>query len=170
MHSSALSDDTRRSRNKAARSRLMTNLRTLCSGVVGGYRPVARTREPWHLEAWPSIRDGAVESAGHSTKETALRRSLWQLSLRCRHLIFKRVCGFSDHVEHEFGLGQHRNVAAVSFVGLRSHTLCDETLQVGLDGMVIGSNDVPARSRLPRCAFALLIEQVCRRRRMRCPN
>jgi hypothetical protein len=71
---------------KPARSRLMTNLRTLCSGVVGGYRPVARTKEPWHLEAWPSVRDGAVESAGHSTKETALRRSLWQLSLRCRHL------------------------------------------------------------------------------------
>src|SRR5215469_16044978 len=67
-------------------------------------------------------------------------------------------------------MGQHRNVAAICLEGLRSHSLCDETFQVGLDGMVTGSNDVPARFRFPSCTFNLLIEQVCRRGCMRGPN
>jgi hypothetical protein len=39
-----------------------SNLRTLGSGTVGGYRPVAGTKDPWHREAWPSVRDRAVEA------------------------------------------------------------------------------------------------------------
>src|SRR5262249_49901192 len=92
------------------------------------------------------------------------------LSLRCHYLLFKGVCGFANHVEHEVGLGEHRNVAAIGLEGLRSHALCDETFQVGLDGMVTGSNDVPARFGFPSCSFDLLIEEVCRRRCMRGPN
>jgi hypothetical protein len=57
--------------------------------------------------------------------------------LRSGCLLRHRCCGLSDHVEHKVGLGQHRNVAAISLEGLRSHTLCDETLQVGLDGTVM---------------------------------
>src|SRR5215469_8199327 len=38
------------------------------------------------------------------------------------------------------------------------HTLCDETLQGGLDGTVTAGNDVPARFRSPSCTVYLLIE------------
>src|SRR5262249_17531653 len=91
-------------------------------------------------------------------------------ALRSGCLLGHRFCGLSDHVEHKVGLGQHRNVAAVGLEGLRSHTLCDETLQGGLDRTVTAGNDVPARFRSPRCTVYLLIEQVCRGRGMRGPN
>src|SRR5215470_7261914 len=91
-------------------------------------------------------------------------------ALRSGCLLRHRFCGLSDHVEHKVGLGQHRNVAAVGLEGVRSHTLCDETLQGGLDGTVTAGNDVPARFRSPSCAVYLLIEQVCRGRCMRGPN
>src|SRR5215471_15880495 len=105
---------------------------------------------------------------------TASRRSLMKsdgiTALRSSCLLRRRFGGLADHVEHEAGLGQHRNVATIGLEGLRSHTLCDEALQVGLDGTVTASNDVPARFRFPSCAFGLLIEQVRRRRRMSGPN
>src|SRR5215469_7442028 len=82
--------------------------------------------------------------------------------LRSDSLHRHRFCGLSDHVEHKVGLGQHRNVAAVGLEGVRSHTLCDEALQGGLDGTVTAGNDVPARFRSPSCTVYLLIEQVCR--------
>src|SRR5262245_35916297 len=79
---------------------------------------------------------------------------------RCLSALFlHRFCGLSDHVEHKVGLGQHRNVAAVGLEGVRSHTLCDETLQGGLDGTVTAGDDVPARFRSPSCTVYLLIEQ-----------
>src|SRR5215471_571008 len=90
--------------------------------------------------------------------------------LRSGCLLRHRFCGLSDYVEHKVGLGQHRNVAAVGLEGVRSHTLCDETLQGGLDGTVTAGNDVPARFRSPSCTVYLLIEQVCRGRCMRGPN
>src|SRR5262245_32329631 len=91
-------------------------------------------------------------------------------ALRSGCLLRHRFCGLSDHVEHKVGLGKHRNVAAVGLEGLRSHTLCDETLQGGLDGTVTAGNDVPARFRSPSCTVDLLIEQVRRGRGMRGPN
>src|SRR5262245_20047978 len=91
-------------------------------------------------------------------------------ALRSGCLLRHRFCGLSDHVEHKVGLGQHRNVAAIGLEGLRSHTLCDETLQGRLDRTVTAGNDVPARFRSPSCTVYLLIEQVCRGRGMRGPN
>ena len=43
-------------------------------------------------------------------------------------------CGGPDHVEHEFGLGEHRNVAALKLMGSGARTLCYEALQLGMDG------------------------------------
>src|SRR5262249_2687269 len=50
------------------------------------------------------------------------------------------------------------------------HALCDETLQFGLDGLVLGGHDVPAWLGSPCRAFNLLIEQVRCRRGMRGPD
>src|SRR6516165_1504926 len=60
----------------------MTNLRTFGSGTVGGYRPVAGTKDPWHLEAWPSVRDGAVEAPDAPPTFITLSSSSFQGRLR----------------------------------------------------------------------------------------
>ena len=44
-----------------------------------------------------------------------------------------------------------------------AHTLRDETLQLGLNRMVLRSRNVPARLRSPGGTFHLLIEQICYR-------
>src|SRR5262245_36167736 len=91
-------------------------------------------------------------------------------ALRSGCLLRHRFCGVSDHVEHKVGLGQHRNVAAVGLEGLRFHTLCDETLQLGLNGTVLRSDNVPTRLRSPRSTFHLLCEQICYRCGMSGPD
>jgi len=69
-------------------------------------------------------------------------------------------CRFSDHIEHELRLRQHGHVAALRLDGRGTHTLGEETFQVGMDGAILGGNDGPARLRLPCGAFNLLVEQV----------
>src|SRR5215472_10379995 len=78
--------------------------------------------------------------------------------------------GFSDHIKHEVRLGQHRYVAAIGLEGGCSHTLRDETLQLGLDRTVLRSYDVPAGLRSPRSTFHLLLEQICYRSALSCPD
>ena len=51
-------------------------------------------------------------------------------------------------------------MAAVRLIGGGPHALRTEPLQLGLDGPVVLTHDVPARLRLPGGAFNLLVEQV----------
>src|SRR5215468_1896556 len=97
--------------------------------------------------------------------QTASRRSVEngkgsRPSLRCL-ILLNRGRGFSDHIQHEVRLGQHRHVAALGLEDRCSHTLCDETLQLGLDSTVLRCYDVPTRLRPPSSTFYLLIEQIC---------
>ena len=58
-----------------------------------------------------------------------------------------RRFGLADHIEHEVRLGKHRDVTAIGLKGRGFHALRDETLQLGLDSMVLRSYDVPTRLR-----------------------
>src|SRR5215468_6581287 len=99
--------------------------------------------------------------------QTASRRSVEngkgsRPSLRCL-ILLNCGRGFSDHIQHEVRLGQHRHVAAIGLDDGCSHTLRDETLQFGLDSTVLRSHDVPTWLRSPRSTFHFLCEQVCYR-------
>src|SRR5262245_52982518 len=83
-------------------------------------------------------------------------------SLRCL-ILLNRGRGFSDHIQHEVRLGQHRYVAAIGLEDCCSHTLRDETLQLGLDSTILCGDNVPTGLRSPRSAFHLLCEQICYR-------
>src|SRR5262249_39223957 len=75
-----------------------------------------------------------------------------------------------NNVQHKFRLGQHGDMTAVGFEDCCPHALCDEALQFGLDGLILGSHDVPAWLGSPCRSFNLLIEQVRCRRSMRGPD
>src|SRR5499427_6658841 len=51
-------------------------------------------------------------------------------------------------------------MAAIGLEDCCSHTLRDETLQLGLDSTVLRCYDVPTRLRPPSSTFYLLIEQI----------
>src|SRR5215831_1710694 len=91
------------------------------------------------------------------------------LPLRCLFLL-KAGRSFSDHIQHEVRLGQHRHVAAIGLEDCCFHTLRHETLQLGLDSTVLRSYDVPTRLRSPRSTFHLLFEQICYRCGMSGPD
>ena len=61
-------------------------------------------------------------------------------------------------------------MTAIGFEGRCPHALCDEALQLGLDGLVLGGYDVPAWLGSPGGSFNLLIEEIRYRRSMRCPD
>src|SRR6516164_4490004 len=90
-------------------------------------------------------------------------------SLSCL-ILLNRGRGLSDHIQHEVRLGQHRHVAAIGLEDCCSHTLRDETLQLGLDGTVLRSYNVPTRLRSPRSAFHFLRKQICYRCGMSGPD
>src|SRR5262245_59465956 len=89
--------------------------------------------------------------------------------LRCL-IPLNRGRGFSDHIQHEVRPGQHWHVAAIGLEDCCSHTLRDETLQLGLDSTVLRRHDVPTRLRSPRSTFHLLCEQICYRCGMSGPD
>src|SRR2546426_5971394 len=70
------------------------------------------------------------------------------------------ACGGTDHVDHEGGLREHGDVAAVGLMDGGAHPLRDEALQLGMDGAVVLGHDVPARFRPPGGGLHLLVEQV----------
>jgi hypothetical protein len=72
----------------------------------------------------------------------------------------------TDHVEHEARLREHGDMAGVDLIGGRAHPLRHEAFEVRLDRAVLVGHDVSTRLRLPGGAFNLLVEQVCRRRRV----
>src|SRR5580698_9634978 len=67
-------------------------------------------------------------------------------------------CGGADDVEDAAGLGQHRDVAAVEFVGGGTHPLGRGPLQVRVDGLVVGAHDAPGRLGPPRNAGGVVQE------------
>src|SRR5580704_4067333 len=69
-------------------------------------------------------------------------------------------CGGADDVEDVVGLGQHGAVAAVELVGGGAHALGGGPLEVGVDGLVVFSHDVPARLGPPRDAGGVAAEQL----------
>src|SRR5262249_16462530 len=77
---------------------------------------------------------------------------------------------FSNNVQHKLGLRQHRDMTAVGLEDRCPHALCDEALQLGLDGLVLGGYDVPAWLGSPGGSFNLLIEEIRCRRSMCCPD
>jgi hypothetical protein len=66
----------------------------------------------------------------------------------------------SRTVENEIGVGQHGDVTAVHVVGVGAHALGGESLQVGMDGLVVIGDDVPTRLRAPGGTGDLGVEQV----------
>src|ERR1700685_3459571 len=68
--------------------------------------------------------------------------------------------GVADDVDHEVGVGQHGDVAAVDVVGGGVHALGAEALQLGVDGVVVVGDDVPARLGLPGDAVGFGAEQL----------
>src|SRR2546428_10713190 len=80
------------------------------------------------------------------------------------------VCGGPDHVDHEGGLREHGDVAAVGLMDGGAHPLRDEALQLGMNGAVVLGHDVPTRLRPPGGAFHLLVEQIDVRHTLGCPD
>jgi len=80
------------------------------------------------------------------------------------------VSGLANHVEHEVRLGKHRHVAAVALKGGCAHALGEETLQIGMHGLILFGDDVPARLRLPGSSPDFRLEQIRCRRALGCPN
>jgi hypothetical protein len=68
--------------------------------------------------------------------------------------------GGADDVEDAVGLGEHRDVAAVEFVGGGAHALGRGAFEFGVDGVVAGGDDVPARLGPPGGARGVAEEQV----------
>src|SRR5207237_3365789 len=80
----------------------------------------------------------------------------WLVSSRHR----SRVCRGADHVDYEFGFGEHRHMAAIDLVNGGAHAFRDKALQIGVHSAVVLAHDVPARLRSPRGSFKLLVEEV----------
>src|SRR5258705_5782688 len=87
-----------------------------------------------------------------------------------RSIAWLGVSGLANHVEHEVRLGKHRHVAAVALKGGCAHALGEETLQIGMHGLILFGDDVPARLRLPASSADFRLEQIGFRGALGCPN
>lgn len=61
--------------------------------------------------------------------------------LQLRH----RSCGVANYVEHDFGLGEHGDMAGGNLHGLSTHALRGEAFQIGMNGAVLGGHNGPTR-------------------------
>src|SRR5215469_4828282 len=75
-----------------------------------------------------------------------------------------RARGLADHIEHHVRLRQHGHMARRDLGRGGFHAFRNEALQIGMNRVVLGGEDIPARLCLPRRTFDLLIEQVRHRR------
>jgi hypothetical protein len=57
-------------------------------------------------------------------------------------------------------LREHRDVTGAQLDGCGTHALCDKAFQLGVNGVIFGADNVPARLRPPSDAVDLLVEQV----------
>src|SRR5262249_10393376 len=87
-----------------------------------------------------------------------------------RSIAWLGVSGLADHVEYEVRLGKHRHVAAVALKGGCAHSLGEKTLQIGMHGLILFGDDVPARLRLPATSPDFRLEQIGFRCALDCPN
>src|SRR5262245_27036045 len=104
-----------------------------------------------------------VEVRKSSQKWSVLRSAV-------RSIAWLGACGLADHVEHEVGLGKHWHVAAVALKGGCAHSLGEKTLQIGMHGLILFGDDVPARLRLPASSPDFRLEQIGFRCALGCPN
>src|SRR5215468_8868188 len=111
-----------------------------------------RDRASLGIKAWKS-----------SQKFTAQRSAV-------RSIGWLGVCGLADHVEYEVRLGKHRHVAGVDLKSGCTHALGEETLQIGMHGLILFGDDVPARLRLPGSSSDFRLEQIGFRRALGRPN
>src|SRR6266436_5037060 len=81
-----------------------------------------------------------------------------------------RVCGGADYVEHLVGLGKHGDVTAFELMSGRFHSLGHSAFQIGMHGVVVLADDVPARLRLPCGSPNFRLEQVGFRDALGRPN
>jgi len=80
---------------------------------------------------------------------------------RCRRgLCVEGLRGLTDHIEDEVRMREHGNVAAVHGTDVGAHALGGGPLQVGVHGVVVVGDDVPAWLCPPGGAGSLLVEQV----------
>src|SRR6476661_2263618 len=87
-----------------------------------------------------------------------------------RSIAWLGVSGLANHVEHEVRLGKHRHVAAVALKGGCAHALGEETLQIGMHGLILFGDDVPAGLRFPGSSPDFRLEQIGFRGALGCPN
>src|SRR4030095_12674327 len=128
--------------------------------VTDGCEQTSATSRPSTMPSPPSTRpsgsrgrrsSGFVREDGGGGSRSALLVDHRRPRPSLRYLILlNRGRGFSDHIQHEVRLGQHWYVAAIGLEGCCTHALRDETLQLGLDGTVLRSDDVPTRLGSPR--------------------
>src|SRR5579863_296139 len=54
-------------------------------------------------------------------------------------------CGVADYVEHDFGMGEHGDMAGGHLHRLSTHALRGEAFQIRMDGAILGGHDAPTR-------------------------
>ena len=78
-----------------------------------------------------------------------------------RPTLLNRGSGLANDLDDNVRLGEHGDVAAVGLDRRRVHALRQKTLKIGMHGLVLLSEDEPARLRLPgNLVELLLLEQV----------
>src|SRR5271168_3435521 len=91
----------------------------------------------------------------------------WLSLFQLRH----RSCGVADYIEHNFGMGEHGNMAGCNLRNLSAHALRGKAFQIGMDGAILGGHDGPTRLCPPSDAsIVLLREQISGRREMGGPH
>jgi|HubBroStandDraft_3_1064219.scaffolds.fasta_scaffold105510_2 hypothetical protein len=75
-------------------------------------------------------------------------------ALRCLGLL-NGSCGTANQIKHSMRLKEHPNVTGAQLDSRGAHRLRCEAFQIGMDGTVIRSDDVPAWFDLPSRALGL---------------
>ena len=147
------------------RSRLLDrhNFRIVCH-TAGGLRP-----QPDWASSIDTNHRNPTEQLPRLLKHGS-QGTIPQCALRCCCFFLNCLCGRTDYIDHQVGVGEHWHVAAVDLVSGGAHTLREEALQVRMNGAVVLGDDVPARLRFPGSFSSLRIEQVGSRHALGRPN
>src|SRR5580704_10290679 len=93
-----------------------------------------------------------------------------EVLLGCCCSFLNGLCCGTDYVEDAFRLGEHRHMAAVEFVDGGAHALGHSALQIGMNRVVLFTDNVPSGLRFPGGAPGSCLEQVRLRDALRRPN
>src|SRR5262245_55653355 len=146
------------------RSRRSARRRRTRQGAPGAFRLLHLEALARELQRPAVLRHGPLDRVRHAGRNLGREPPL------ASGLLHDSCRSFSNNVQHKLGLRQHGDMTAVGFEDRCPHALCDEALQLGLDGLVLGGYDVPAWLGSPGCSFNLLIEEIRCRRSMCCPD